>query len=65
MLASIDHAVWFHGEVNTDDWLLFAQDTPGAGGGHGLARGLFFDPQGRLVASCVQESLMREFRDQR
>jgi acyl-CoA thioesterase-2 len=65
MLASIDHAVWFHGEVDTDDWLLFAQDTPGAGGGHGLARGLFFDPQGRLVASCVQESLMREFRDQR
>lgn len=62
MLASIDHAVWFHGEVDTDDWLLFAQDTPVARSGHGLARGLFFNPQGTLVASCVQESLMRERR---
>jgi acyl-CoA thioesterase-2 len=59
MLASIDHAMWFHGPVRADRWLLFAQDTPVADGGHGLARGLFFDLDGRLVASVVQESLMR------
>ncbi len=59
MLASIDHAVWFHGPVRADRWLLFAQDTPVARGGHGLARGLFFDEDGSLVASVVQESLMR------
>jgi acyl-CoA thioesterase-2 len=61
-LASIDHAVWFHAPVRTDEWLLFAQDTPVARGGHGLARGLFFDTNGILVASCVQESLMRQVR---
>lgn len=59
MLASIDHAMWFHSTCRADSWLLFAQDTPVARGGHGLARGLFYDPDGRLVASVVQESLMR------
>lgn len=59
MLASIDHAMWFHEPTRADQWLLFAQDTPAAGRGHGLARGLFFDQEGRLVASVVQESLMR------
>ena len=58
-LASIDHAVWFHSPVRADSWLLFAQDTPVARSGHGLARGLFYDADGLLIASVVQESLMR------
>ena len=62
MLASIDHAMWFHAPTRADRWLLFAQDTPVARGGHGLARGLFFDGTGTLVASVVQESLMRNRR---
>ena len=59
-LASIDHAMWFHAPIDTSQWLLFAQDTPVARGGHGLARGLFYNRQGQLVASVVQESLMRK-----
>jgi acyl-CoA thioesterase II len=62
MVASIDHAVWFHAPMRADRWLLFAQDTPVARGGHGLARGLFYDTRGVLVASVVQESLMRSRR---
>ena len=58
-MASIDHAVWFHAPIRTDEWLLFAQDTPVARGGHGLARGLFYNPEGTLIASVVQESLIR------
>ena len=58
-VASIDHAMWFHRDMRADEWLLFALDTPVARGGHGLARGLFFDGSGHLVASVVQESLMR------
>ena len=58
-IASIDHAMWFHAPARADEWLLFAQDTPVARGGHGVARGLFYDTNGTLVASCVQESLMR------
>lgn len=59
-LASIDHAMWFHAPIDTSQWLLFAQDTPVARSGHGLARGLFYDRNGQLVASVVQESLMRK-----
>jgi len=58
-MASIDHAMWFHAPIKTDQWLLFAQDTPVARGGHGLARGLFYDPAGTLIASVVQEGLIR------
>lgn len=58
-VASIDHAMWFHAPVDTHDWLLFDQDTPAARGGHGLARGLFYNESGVLVASVVQEGLMR------
>ena len=63
MLASIDHAMWFSAYARADEWLLYAQDTPSARHGHGLARGLFFSQEGRLVASVVQESLMRNRRD--
>lgn len=62
MVASIDHAIWFHAPARADRWLLFAQDTPFAGHGRGLARGLFFDQSGTLVASVVQESLLRSRR---
>ncbi len=61
-MASIDHAMWFHAPIRTDQWLLFAQDTPVARGGHGLARGLFYEPDGTLIASVVQEGLIRSLR---
>jgi acyl-CoA thioesterase-2 len=58
-LASLDHAIWFHRGARADDWLLFAQDSPSAGGARGLARGQMFARDGRLVASFAQEGLMR------
>lgn len=62
MIASIDHAMWFHAAFRADEWLLFVQNTPVAHGGHGLASGVFFTQDGRLVASAAQEVLMRERR---
>jgi acyl-CoA thioesterase II len=59
-VASIDHALWFHREFRVDQWLLYAMDSPTAQGGRGLSRGQFFDRAGRLVASVVQENLMRQ-----
>ncbi len=58
-VASLDHALWFHGEPDVDDWLLSAQDSPVASGARGFNRGLMFARDGRLVASAVQEGLMR------
>jgi acyl-CoA thioesterase-2 len=59
LVASIDHAMWFHAPFRCDEWLLFSQDSPFAGHGHGLARGEFYDRRGILVASAVQEALLR------
>lgn len=59
MPASIDHAMWFHRKFRIDDWLLYSTDSPWAGGARGLNRGLLYDPSGQLVASTVQEGLIR------
>lgn len=59
VVASIDHALWFHREVRADDWLLYAMDSPTAQGARGFSRGAIFDRQGRLVCSVTQENLMR------
>lgn len=59
MPASIDHAMWFHADFRVDDWLLYATDSPWAGGARGLNRGLIYDQQGKLVASTMQEGLIR------
>lgn len=64
LTASIDHAMWFHDPVRVTDWLFFDQDTPVDRHGHGLARGLFYNREGRLVASVVQEGLIRSMRPQ-
>jgi acyl-CoA thioesterase-2 len=62
MAASLDHALWFHRPFKADEWLLYAQDSPSAYGGRGLARGLIFTRDGTLVASVAQEGLIRERR---
>ena len=58
-MASLDHALWFHRPFRADDWLLYSIDSPGAQGGRGLARGLIYDRNGKLVASTAQEGLIR------
>ncbi len=57
--ASLDHAVWLHGDVRVDDWLLYACDSPWGARGRGFNRGQIFNREGRLIASCAQEGLIR------
>ncbi|MDR8412754.1 acyl-CoA thioesterase II [Nonomuraea sp. 3-1Str] len=57
--ASLDHAMWFHRPFRSDDWLLYAQQSPWAGGARGLARGEMFTASGDLVVSVVQEAMIR------
>jgi acyl-CoA thioesterase-2 len=59
VMASIDHAMWFHRAMRVDEWLLYATDSPSASGARGFARGSIFSADGRLVASTSQEGLMR------
>jgi acyl-CoA thioesterase-2 len=58
-MTSIDHAMWFHRPARADEWLLYVLDSPTASGSRGLARGSIFSRDGRLVASTVQEGLVR------
>jgi acyl-CoA thioesterase II len=62
MAASLDHALWFHRSFRSDEWLLYAQDSPNLVGARGFSRGLIFARNGRLVASVAQEGLLRERR---
>jgi acyl-CoA thioesterase-2 len=57
--ASLDHAMWFHRSFRADRWLLYAQESPVAFGGRGLARGQVFTAEGQLVVSVMQEGLVR------
>jgi acyl-CoA thioesterase-2 len=59
MIASLDHAMWFHRDFRLDDWLLYSCDSPSTSSGRGLARGMIYDRQGRLVASTAQEGVIR------
>jgi acyl-CoA thioesterase-2 len=63
LMASIDHAMWFHRSLHVDDWLLYATDSPSASGARGLARASVFARDGRLVASAAQEGLLRMRKD--
>ncbi|MGB0941652.1 MAG: acyl-CoA thioesterase [Marinomonas sp.] len=58
-IASLDHAIWFHRPFKLDDWLLYVADSPCAGGARGFVRGQIFNRKGELVASTVQEGLIR------
>ena len=59
VMASIDHAIWFHRPARVDDWLLYSLDSPSSSGARGFARGSFYSRSGVLVASTAQEGLIR------
>lgn len=58
-MASLDHGMWFHRDFKIDEWLLYAMDSPSASNARGFSRGNIFNKDGVLVASVVQEGLMR------
>jgi acyl-CoA thioesterase-2 len=59
MMASLDHAMWFHRPFRADEWLLYAQTTPASAGGRGFATGSVYTRDGMLVVSVAQEGLIR------
>ena len=64
-LTSLDHAMWFHRPVHVDEWLLYDTDSPSASAGRGFARGRIFAEDGSLVASTVQEGVVRLWPEER
>ncbi|WP_145931244.1 acyl-CoA thioesterase II [Yersinia bercovieri] len=58
-IATIDHSMWFHRPFRLDDWLLYAVESTSASGARGFVRGQIYNQQGVLVASTVQEGVIR------
>jgi acyl-CoA thioesterase-2 len=58
--ASLDHALWLHRPFRADEWLLYVQDSPSAGGARGFNRGLLYSRDRALAASVAQEGLIRK-----
>lgn len=59
--ATVNHSMWFHRPFRFDDWALYATESPVAAGSRGMATGRFFAREGELVATVVQEGLIRHF----
>ncbi|HQV58543.1 MAG TPA: thioesterase family protein, partial [Ilumatobacteraceae bacterium] len=57
--TSLDHSLWFHCPVKFDQWHLYTQHVQALAGQRGLVRGTIHDIDGKLVASVMQEGLMR------
>ncbi|OON37513.1 acyl-CoA thioesterase II [Izhakiella australiensis] len=58
-VATIDHSMWFHRPFDLNEWLLYSVESTSASSARGFVRGEFYTQDGRLVASSVQEGVMR------
>jgi acyl-CoA thioesterase II len=61
--VSMNHSVWFHRPIRFDDWVLYSTTSPVAAESRGLGTGHFFDINGQLVATVVQEGIVKHFPD--
>ncbi|WP_157574147.1 acyl-CoA thioesterase [Nocardia jejuensis] len=61
LAATVNHSIWFHRPFRFDDWALYATESPVAAGSRGLARGMFYARNGDLLATTVQEGVIRHF----
>jgi len=60
MVASLDHGLWFHDDFRADEWLFYDLRSTRASQGRGMNFGSIYTRDGRLVATAVQEGLMRQ-----
>ncbi len=58
-MASLDHAMWFHRPFRADEWVLYDMSSANASGARGLGIGHFYAQDGRMLATVVQEGLIR------
>ncbi|KAK0628202.1 acyl-CoA thioesterase-like protein [Bombardia bombarda] len=61
MMVSLDHTIYFHEptRVKADEWMLNEMESPWAGDGRGVVTQRIFSKDGVLLATCVQEGLVR------
>ncbi|WP_461637741.1 acyl-CoA thioesterase, partial [Leucobacter sp. BZR 635] len=57
--TTVEQNVWFHADFDARDWLLFSQHLVSRAGDHVVCRGELFTPAGTLVATVLQEGIVR------
>lgn len=65
-MVSLDHTIYFHRPraLKADEWLFTEMESPWAGDGRGLVFQRIWNREGVLIASCVQEGLVRLEQDE-
>lgn len=61
-VTTVGHTMWFHRAADPGRWLLYDMISPSASSALGYSLGRLFQ-DGRLVASCSQEGLIRRVED--
>ena len=59
--VTMNHSVWFHRPIRFDEWVLYSTTSPVAAESRGLGNGHFFDRDGRVLATVVQEGIVKHF----
>ncbi|KAI6370739.1 hypothetical protein MCOR31_004467 [Pyricularia oryzae] len=61
MMVSLDHSIYFHEprSIKADEWMFQEMESPWSGDGRGVVIQRIFNKEGVLVATCVQEGIVR------
>ncbi|KAK3371882.1 thioesterase-like superfamily-domain-containing protein [Podospora didyma] len=61
MMVSLDHTIYFHEprKVRADEWMLNEMESPWSGDGRAVVTQKIFGKDGTLIATCVQEGIIR------
>ncbi|TKX19317.1 thioesterase-like protein 2 [Elsinoe australis] len=67
MMVSLDHTIYFHEPraFRADEWMFTEMETPWAGDGRGVVFQRIYTRDGKLIATCVQEGVVRLRQDEK
>ncbi|KAJ5106637.1 thioesterase-like superfamily-domain-containing protein [Penicillium angulare] len=65
MMVSLSHSIYFHHQESfrADEWMLSEMSSPWSGEGRGLVYQSCWSQSGLLIATCVQEGVVRLIQD--
>ncbi|CAI9716564.1 Hypothetical predicted protein [Octopus vulgaris] len=62
-VVSLDHSVWFHNDINVNEWLLYDTESSYAGNGQSFNNGRFWSKDGTLLATVSQSGIVRQLKE--
>lgn len=57
--STLNHSLWFHRAAPLSGWLLWSMEVEWTGATRGLVHGRLWSAEGELIASAMQEGLVR------